>query len=104
MTVNRITLFKIPEEAARAKLVEIYKTLQQRALKDGKPYILGAKVGSAFPDQRSQGYTFAVQTTFASADDMAYYDSACSAHADLKSYAKTVSQGNMVVYFENALE
>ncbi|KAH7034508.1 uncharacterized protein B0I36DRAFT_360026 [Microdochium trichocladiopsis] len=53
MTVNRITLFKIADAAARQKLVDIYKTLQQRALKDGKPYILAAKAGSAAPDQRS---------------------------------------------------
>lgn len=62
------------------------------------------KAGTAFPDQRAQGYTVAVQSTFASTEDMAYYDNQCKAHADLKSFAKTVHEGAMMVYFENALD
>jgi hypothetical protein len=65
---------------------------------------LGVKAGMAFPDQRAQGYTVAVQSTFASKEDMAYYDNGCTAHAELKGFAKSVHQGSMVVYFENALE
>ncbi|KAM0273132.1 hypothetical protein ACHAQH_008481 [Verticillium albo-atrum] len=104
MTINRITLFKINKEEDRTKLLDIYKTMQSSALKDGKPYILGVKAGVAFPDQRAQGYTIAVQSTFASTEDMAFYDNECTSHAKLKAFAKTVHEGAMMVYFENALE
>ncbi|OIW24789.1 stress responsive A/B barrel domain-containing protein [Coniochaeta ligniaria NRRL 30616] len=102
--INRITLFKISQEEDQRKLLDIYEGMQQKALKDGKPYILGVQAGITFPDQRSQGYTIAVQSTFASKEDMAYYDNGCAAHAELKNFAKTVHQGVMMVYFENALE
>ncbi|RBQ90187.1 hypothetical protein VDGD_20525 [Verticillium dahliae] len=64
MTINRITLFKIAKEDDRATLLGFSKTLQQSALKDGKPYILGVKAGVAAPNPRDQGYTVAVQSTF----------------------------------------
>lgn len=62
------------------------------------------KAGTASPNPRDQGFNFAVQSTFASPEDMAYYDNECSAHAELKSFVKTVHSGAMMVYFENALE
>ncbi|RXG44111.1 hypothetical protein VDGE_30151 [Verticillium dahliae] len=104
MTINRITLFKIAKEDDRATLLGFYKTLQQSALKDGKPYILGVKAGVAAPNPRDQGYTVAVQSTFASTEDMAFYDNECAGHAKLKAFVKTVHEGAMMVYFENALE
>ena len=101
--INRVTLFKIPSEEDRARLIDIYRTLPTRALKDGKPYILSATVGPTYDDARNQGYTLAIISTFASVEDMKYYDNDCTAHADLKSVAKTMHQGVMMVYFQNAL-
>lgn len=67
---------------------------------DGKPYILSVRAGSTFEDQRRQGYTLAVISEFESEEDMAYYDSGCEAHAKLKTVAKDMHQGVMMVYFE----
>lgn len=132
MTIHRTTLFKIPEEAQREKLLEFYRGMSTKALKvyiylfsphpfpgpypesryqsltnlkqqDGKPYIISVKAGPTFDDQRRQGFTFAAQSVFASEEDMKYYDNGCAAHAELKEYAKTVHQGIMMVYFEDKL-
>ncbi|KAH7374835.1 stress responsive A/B barrel domain-containing protein [Plectosphaerella cucumerina] len=103
MSVNRITLFKINKEEDRAKLLDLYRGMQQKAVKDGKPYILGVKAGTSYDDPRNQGYTIAVQSTFASKEDMAYYDNECAAHAELKAFAKTVNQGAMMVYFTSEI-
>jgi hypothetical protein len=60
--------------------------------------------GPAFEDQRNQGYTVAIFSVFASQEDMVYYDNECQAHAALKSVAKAVHQGVMMVYFESIFE
>lgn len=59
--------------------------------------------GLAKPDQRAQGYTVAAISVFESAEDMAYYDNECAAHATLKAFAKNVHQGFAMIYFENAV-
>ncbi|SPO01551.1 related to stress responsive A/B barrel domain protein [Cephalotrichum gorgonifer] len=102
-TTHRVTLFKIPSEEDRNRLIDIYRTLPARALKDGKPYILSATAGPTYDDARSQGYTVAAITVFTTMEDMKYYDEECAAHADLKRVAKTLHQGSMVVYFHNAV-
>lgn len=84
-------------------LIRIYQDLQRKALKAGKSYILSATVGPTFDDARNQGYTLAALSVFASVEDMKYYDNECTAHAELKSVAKTLHQGAMMVYFPNAL-
>lgn len=101
--ITRVTLFKIPSEEDQARLIDIYRTLPARALKDGKPYIISAVVGPAYKDVRNQGYTLAAVSTFASVEDMKYYDDDCAAHAELKKVAKTLHQGAMMVYFQNAI-
>ncbi|KAK4939252.1 hypothetical protein LTR10_020449 [Elasticomyces elasticus] len=100
--VYRLTLFKIPDEGNQDKLLELYRTMPQDALKDGKPYIVSAKAGKTVDDSRNQGYTIAVVTHFASMEDFKYYDTQCAAHTKLKSFAKTVHQGNMMTFFEPA--
>jgi len=103
--IRRITLFKIPKTTDQERLLSIYKTLQQEAQKDGKPYILSVQAGKAFEDQRSQGYTLAVQTEFSSLDDMKFYDEDCSAHQSLKGVVKTLQcDGAMTVYFESIFD
>lgn len=101
--VNRVTLFKIPSKEDQARLTDIYRGMPERALKDGKPYILSATVGPTYDDARNQGYTLAALSVFSSVEDMKYYDNECAAHAELKSVAKTLHQGVMMVYFQNAL-
>ncbi|KAB5580367.1 hypothetical protein GE09DRAFT_1212816 [Coniochaeta sp. 2T2.1] len=101
--VQRVTLFKIPSQEDKTRLTDIYRTMPVRALKDGKPYILSATVGPTYDDARNQGYTLAALSTFASVEDMKYYDNECTAHGELKKVAKELHQGVMMVYFQNAL-
>jgi hypothetical protein len=101
--INRITLFKIPNISDQKRLIDIYRTMQTDALKDGNPYILSVAAGQAFEDARNQGYTVAVVSTFSSVEDMKYYDDECKAHAALKSVAKQIHKGAMMVFFENTL-
>ncbi|KAG5927028.1 hypothetical protein E4U42_002677 [Claviceps africana] len=99
--VHRITLFKLPDQANQQKLIQAYKTLDQTNQKDGQPYILSLVAGPAEEDPRSQGYTVACKTEFASMDDMKYYDESCQAHQVLKNIVKGLGvEGILVVYFK----
>ncbi len=101
--INRVTLFKIPSKEGQAKLIDMYRDMPTRALKDGKPYIISATVGPTFDDARNQGYTLAAHSVFATVEDMKYYDDECVAHGELKKVARTLHEGVMMVYFQNAL-
>ncbi|KAF7588064.1 hypothetical protein BBP40_006202 [Aspergillus hancockii] len=101
--VERITLFKIPNEEDRSRVLEQYKVLAKTALKDGKPYILGAAAGHSFPDPRNKGYTLSVKTTFSSMEDMQYYDTECEAHKVLKAVAGPVKEDVLTTFFESVL-
>lgn len=69
--------------------------------KDGKPYILSSKAFKLLPDPRSQSYTLAAQTTFASVEDMKFYDEECEAHKTLKETVKPKAAGPpLMVYGE----
>jgi len=72
-------------------------------LQNGKPYILSFEGGpTETGDHRNQGYTFAHKTTFASLDDMKYFDDECAAHAKVKSAATgegLIVPPLMMVYF-----
>lgn len=102
--ITCVVLFKIPSKADQETLFSYYRTLARDAMKDGQQYILSAKAGVTFDDQRNQGYTVAAITRFRTLDDMKYYDDGCETHAKLKSFAKSVHQGAMMVYFQNVLE
>jgi len=96
-------MFKIPSEEDRNRVLEQYKVLKRTAVKDGKPYILSAEAGHAGTDNRSQGYTLAVKSTFASKADMDYYDDECEAHQTLKKITGAVREGpTLTVWFESA--
>jgi hypothetical protein len=105
MPINRITLFKIPKLEDQDATLEAYRKLaaEQKKVflpmysrflgivqlqltfhKDGKPYILLCTASKLYDDPRSQGYTICAQTSFASLDDMKYYDEQCEAHKTLK--------------------
>lgn len=125
--VYRVTLFKIPDEKAQEQLLGMYKTLQGKAvkvnqcpsaanrtqlyllneansvlnMKDGQPYIVGCEAGYTLPDSRNQGYNIAAKTTFASLEDFEFFDKQCSAHLELRTFAKSVNQGSMMVYFQS---
>jgi predicted RecB family endonuclease len=118
----RLTLFKIPDEGNQQKLLKMYEAMPEKARKvrlkldtaqvetdkadvdsqDGKPYIVSVKAGKSCADARNQGYTVAVTSTFASMEDFVYYDTRCEAHGELRAFAKTVHQGNMMVFYQAA--
>ncbi|KAJ5101647.1 hypothetical protein NUU61_003869 [Penicillium alfredii] len=101
--IERITLFKIPNEADRDRVLEQYKVMAKTAVKDGKPYILAAAAGASFPDPRNKGYNLSVKTTFTSLEDMKYYDSECEAHKALKAIAGPVKEDVLTTYYESIL-
>ncbi|KAJ5545029.1 Dimeric alpha-beta barrel [Penicillium sp. DV-2018c] len=101
--IERITLFKIPNEADRDRVLEAYKVLAKTATKDGKPYIVSASVGITIPDPRTKGYNVSVKTTFASMEDMKYYDTKCEAHNKLKAVAGPVKEDVLTTFYENIL-
>ncbi|BCS20645.1 Dabb family protein [Aspergillus puulaauensis] len=101
--IERITLFNIPDEAARDRVLEQYKILAKTAVKDGKPYILAAAAGPSFPDPRNKGFNLSVKTTFASLEDMKYYDTECEAHKALKAIAGPAKQDVLTTFFESVL-
>ncbi|TVY82770.1 hypothetical protein LSUE1_G001601 [Lachnellula suecica] len=102
--IRRITLFKIPKPEDREKLLAVYKRMPEEAVKNGNPYIISMDAGAAFAEQRSQGYTVAVVSVFASKEDMVYYDNECEAHGRLKAVAKSVHEGAMMIYFESIFD
>ncbi|KAG0645942.1 Fusaristatin A biosynthesis cluster [Hyphodiscus hymeniophilus] len=100
-TIIRVTMFKIPSEESRAKLVEYYKTLVTTAVKDGAPYIVSLQAGPLIEDPRSAGFTFAAKSEFKTVEDMKYYDEGCEAHQALKEKAKPLGvEGMMMVYYD----
>ncbi|TDZ54642.1 hypothetical protein CTRI78_v006108 [Colletotrichum trifolii] len=99
--ITRITLFKIPDEESQNKVLSFYREMPHKAVKNGQPYITSVKAGLAVADQRAQGFTVAAVSTFASEEDMAYYDNECAAHAELKAFAKNAHQGFAMVYFRD---
>ncbi|KAE8549212.1 hypothetical protein EYB25_007727 [Talaromyces marneffei] len=102
-TVERITLFNIPKEEHRAQLVEEYKRLVKTAVKDGNPYITNVSFGPALPDPRNRGYNFGVKMTFATLEDLKFYDAECPAHQTFKAFLSGRKEGDVLtVYFENA--
>lgn len=62
------------------------------------------KAGEVIEDPRTQGYTVALQTTFATLEDMKFFDTECKFHAELK---KVVGPRMMpppvVVFFNNVV-
>ena len=118
--VHRVTYFKIADDEAKQKLLDMYKVIKSKALKvgkkflsglsgilirnqDQKPYIVAAEAGPTVPDKRNQGFNVAAKTTFASMEDFEFYDKECSAHKELRSYAASVNQGSMMVYFQSVV-
>ena len=66
--------------------------------------MLHLAAGEASPDARSQGWTFVTKSTFASKEDMDYYDQSCEAHKKLKAFVAGVREDVMTVYFEAKVE
>lgn len=63
--------------------------------------MLSAVANATVDDPRNQGYTVCAQTTFASLEDMNYYDNECEAHKELKSKAKgKVNPPPLVLFME----
>ncbi|KAK4157012.1 hypothetical protein C8A00DRAFT_30106 [Chaetomidium leptoderma] len=96
--IHRDTMFKVPDPENQRKLLDAYRVLAKDQAKDGKPYILHVQAGRLLGDPRSNGYTVMAQTTFASLEDMKYYDTACPAHTVLRKMAvELVTERPLVV-------
>ncbi|KAM0701971.1 hypothetical protein Q7P35_010881 [Cladosporium inversicolor] len=97
MTVQRITMFKVANEADIPQFFERYQTLNQNQKKDGKSYILSVNAYQPVNDPRTQGYNVVANTSFSSLDDVKYYDEKCEAHAAFKAFAKEKVAGPPMV-------
>lgn len=118
--VRRITLFKIPSESDIEAVLKAYDVLKQTNKKvmipipslsrllyehyqDGKRYILSCDANRVYnhSEERSQGYTVAVQSTFASKEDVDYYDKECEAHKELKKVSTPAHKGLCTLLMES---
>jgi len=104
MPVIRITQFKIPDPTDVDKAIGAYKKLETDNKKDGKQYILALQAYKLYDDPRSQGYTLAAQSTFASLEDMKYYDQECEAHSQLKATVGPTVKGGPPLTIYTVLE
>ncbi|KAJ9656239.1 hypothetical protein H2198_005090 [Neophaeococcomyces mojaviensis] len=104
--IKRITLFKVPKEEDIDRLLAQYEVLRQTAVKDGKPYIISNEAGRTLnaSEPRAQGYTICVQSTFASMEDVNYYDKECEAHKKLRALAGEVRTDFATMIFGSDLE
>ncbi|KAL1297415.1 hypothetical protein AAFC00_004948 [Neodothiora populina] len=103
--IHRVTMFKIPEPANIQPIMDQYTQLQQKATKGGKNYILRCVAGKTLDDPRTQGYSICAQTSFASLEDMKYYDEECQAHFALKEVVKgKAERPPLTMYFEAPAE
>ncbi|TKA34094.1 hypothetical protein B0A50_00074 [Salinomyces thailandicus] len=101
MPIQRSTCFKIKSDEDIPHMLEAYKTVEQDNERDGKRYILSAKARQIISDPRNGGYNFIALTTFASMDDVKFYDEQCEAHKKLKDFAKEKVGGPpLVLHFE----
>ncbi|KAI8933322.1 hypothetical protein NX059_009946 [Plenodomus lindquistii] len=95
MPVRRVTMFKIPKEEDRSKLLGLYTDMKTKAVKvctlTIEPYILSVEAGTTQQDARAQGFTIAATSVFESEEDLRYYDEGCEAHAELRGFARSVS-------------
>lgn len=123
--IRRITMFKIGEAKDQQKLLGMYKDMQGKAtkvrlamstyfsstifgqglidstaLQNGQPYILAVEAGTTQGDERSQGYTIVATSVFKDREDFDFYDKECEAHAELRTFARSVSNGFCMVFFE----
>ena len=71
---------------------------------DGKPYILRYCAGPTVEDARNQGYNWMIQSTFASMDDMKYYDSECEHHQHLKKSVASKLEEKPLTMFQERFE
>lgn len=60
-------------------------------------------MGKSIPDSRNKGFNLSVKTTFASLEDMQYYDQECEAHKALKAVVSAVREDVLSTYYENIL-
>ncbi|KAH7024514.1 stress responsive A/B barrel domain-containing protein [Microdochium trichocladiopsis] len=107
-TIQRLLLLKIASEADQDRVISLFTEIPAKARRDGKPYILNMRGGTASStsfsqEARTQGYTVAMVTEFASEDDVRFWDAECVAHAELKKIAMPLQQGAMVMHWTNQI-
>lgn len=121
--IRRITLFKIPSETDILAVLKAYDVLMATNLKviliplppapagpllsqlipqDSVPYIVSCTASRVYntSEPRSEGYTVAVQSVFASREDVEFYDKECPAHKELKKITTTVNRGLCTLLME----
>lgn len=124
MVIQRITLFKVVDEANIQPMLDAYKTVAETNQKvvrtdssrnsyplisfeyqDGKPYILEVKARRSLSGDRGKGYTFVAMTRFKNMEDVKYYDEECEAHKKLKAFGQDKVeqpwQPPLTVFFED---
>lgn len=126
MPIQRVTLFRVPDEKNIPLIISAYKTLEQENqrvtkpipfhplkhsfthtnLQDGKPYIRQIKCGPSLSGpERGKSFTFVAMTRFDNLDDVRYYDEECAAHKKLKEFAHDKVQqpweSPLTVFFED---
>lgn len=69
-------------------------------LQDGKHYVLSCKASETYEDKSSEGFNFAARMSFATLEDMNFYQDKCSAHQALKTVVIPLVAGRMTVYWE----
>ncbi|KAF2154688.1 hypothetical protein K461DRAFT_275843 [Myriangium duriaei CBS 260.36] len=100
--IQRVTLFKVSDPSVVIpQMVEKLKTFQREATKDGKQYIQSYTAGPTVSDARNQGFNFCIQSSFASIEDMKYYDEECQVHAGLKSFMQGKLAGPPLTVFQD---
>jgi len=101
MGITRVTMFKLTEEDIKKVLAQ-YEVMKTTSKKDGKPYMITVNAQRIIEDPRNQGYTLASHTTFASLEDMKFYDEGDEAHEELRKVVKPLIKGPpMTVYWES---
>ncbi|KAJ4298679.1 hypothetical protein N0V88_003710 [Collariella sp. IMI 366227] len=92
ISIQRTTLFKVPDKENQKALVAAYEKLATSETKTPKPCFV-----HIMKDQRSGGYTVMATTAFASEEEMEYYDSLCLVHLELKRIAQPLCNGPPLV-------
>jgi len=98
--IVRLTLFPI-DPADFEFVQQAFQTMYISNRKDGKPYMISCTAYKLHEDPRSNGFTVAARTRFASLEDMRFYDDECPAHKGLKEVIKPKIKGPpMTIYFD----
>ncbi|KAK9449624.1 uncharacterized protein V1518DRAFT_455048 [Limtongia smithiae] len=100
-STTHIVAYYIEDATIRSEIIEKVKSLKDRALKDGQPYILESRAGEALPFQegRDGGFNIVTATSFKNVEDRLYYSSFDPAHEELKNLAAMHLKKGLILDF-----